>query len=501
MKRISLLIFGLLIIVGSFAQSQKIKPSKNCYKPIENSNPISPVLFCADPTGIVYNDRLYVYGTNDHQQYQFAGLNGKNTYDKIKSLVVFSTADMVNWRFEGYINVKDVAPWTINSWAPSICSRVEDDGETHFYLYYSNNGCGVGVITATNPVGPWFDPRGSALIMAGDSTVGDVPNPFDPGVCIDIDAIGWLAFGGGKSKNGTDAMPGTARIARLGKDMISLDTVVEIKAPYFYEASEMNYLRDGIYMYTYNTSWTPRTEWNYKIGPEPSQCSMAYMTTQTPLVTDSWKYGGHYFPNPGDMGLCYSNNHTHFMNYKGHRYLFYHTLGLQFAMMNTTENLTFRSICVDRMDDAKISMVKGTKKGVSSPIETHRRDGIQGTTMATCADIEFEEKDGEYVSKSTAKGAWLLVKQVQMEEEHDKNYGDIFNCSASGKGIIEVRLDKLKSKPILQIKIDSDDIKDYYFELPDGVCTETRDVYVLFSNKDMYLKKWGFYFFEPENYE
>ena len=29
------------------------------------------------------------------------------------------------------------------SWAPSIASRKEADGKTHFYLYYSNSGSGV----------------------------------------------------------------------------------------------------------------------------------------------------------------------------------------------------------------------------------------------------------------------------------------------------------------------------------------------------------------------
>ena len=43
-----------------------------------------------------------------------------------------------------------------------------------------------------------------------------------------------LSFGGGgKGEVGTDYMPEDARIVRLGKDLISLDSeIVEITAPY-----------------------------------------------------------------------------------------------------------------------------------------------------------------------------------------------------------------------------------------------------------------------------
>ena len=39
------------------------------YKGTANGNPISASVFCADPTALDYNGRLYVYGSNDHQQF------------------------------------------------------------------------------------------------------------------------------------------------------------------------------------------------------------------------------------------------------------------------------------------------------------------------------------------------------------------------------------------------------------------------------------------------
>lgn len=87
--------------------------SGNVYKNEMNANPISPNIFCADPTAVEYDGRLYVYGTNDQQQSEEGTTND---YAHIKSLVVFSTDDMVNWIYHGRIEVGEIAPWIYNSW-------------------------------------------------------------------------------------------------------------------------------------------------------------------------------------------------------------------------------------------------------------------------------------------------------------------------------------------------------------------------------------------------
>ena len=121
------------------------------------SNPLVDFNFTADPTAVEHEGRLYVYATNDQQQCDEKGPDSDNTYERIKSLAMMSTEDMVNWTWHGIINVGEIAPWIYNSWAPSAASQVEEDGRTHFYLYFSNSGNGCGVLTATSPVGPWPD--------------------------------------------------------------------------------------------------------------------------------------------------------------------------------------------------------------------------------------------------------------------------------------------------------------------------------------------------------
>lgn len=75
----------------------------------ENANPLIANIFCADPTAVEYEGRLYVYGTNDQQQYDAVGSDGSNTYEKIKSIVMLSTDDMVNWTYHGIIDVGEIS--------------------------------------------------------------------------------------------------------------------------------------------------------------------------------------------------------------------------------------------------------------------------------------------------------------------------------------------------------------------------------------------------------
>ncbi|MBQ9898643.1 MAG: family 43 glycosylhydrolase, partial [Ruminococcus sp.] len=391
------------------------KISANNYKNTKFNNPISSEFFCADPTAVEYNGRLYLYGTNDHEQFLKAGPDKDNTYEQIKSLLVFSTDDMVNWVYHGEINVGEVAPWITNSWAPSICSRVEDDGLTHFYLYFSNNGLGTGVITSTDPVTGWTDPLGKPLITSSTPGLSNCPNPFDPGVVIDDNGVGWLSFGAGMASGGTDYMPGSARIVQLGEDMVSFASdFAVIPAPYNFEASELNYI-NGTYVYTYCSDWNDHSEkWEYDC-PVPTGCSMVYMTTKTPLDPDSWEMRGECFKNPGVSGFDYSNNHTHMHKFGGKWYMFYHTLSLKNGMGITG---SYRSMCVDEIevDESTVTITPGggTKKGVSSLVSVDPFTVNPAAQVNNTADTAYGLTDRHAPTViSSSDGAWVSVKGVE----------------------------------------------------------------------------------------
>ena len=463
--------------------------SGNVYKDERNANPISPNIFCADPTSVEYNGRLYVYGSNDTQQ---AENDTVNDYDYIKSLVVLSTDDMANWIYHGRIEVDETAPWIANSWAPSIVSRVEEDGLTHFYLYFSNGGGGVGVITSTDPVGPWSDPLGAPLVYQNMPGLENCPAPFDPGVCIDENGTGWLTFGGGNAADGGVVHTNVPKVARLGADMLSFDSeFVSIDAPYFLEASELNYI-DGTYYYTYCNDWQNRSKWDRKDIPAPPTCSMAYMTTKTPLDADSWEYRGAYFYNAGqnadgESGMRWANNHTHFCEYQGTNYIVHHTLLLEELTGGTSG---FRSIMVDYLPmnaaDGEIPITAATRHGVSQIKLLDPYAENSGAVMFTSADIGYTDGN-DPAAKSKADGAWIYVKGA------DFGYGaSAFTADVKGKGRIEVRLDSISGEAVSFIEFDNADyakVRSAEFSQFDG---RNHNIYLVFSGADIELRSWQF---------
>ena len=458
--------------IGETIDMEKIK-TNILFKAVSGcNNPLLTNLFCADPTSIEYEGRLYVYGTNDNQQYLEKGTSD-NTYEKIKSFVIMSTEDMVNWRFEGYINTGEIAPWIIASWAPSIVSRVEEDGLTHFYLYFSNSGWGTGVLTATHPAGPWTDPLGKSLVDGNTPNLNGCQTPFDPGVCIDENGVGWLSFGGSG-----------ARIVRLGADMISLDSeITEIPAPYHFEANELNYI-NGTYVYTYNNSWATRTEWDSEAygTTAPPSCSMSYMTTKTPLDTDSWVYQDYYLRNPGELNMEYSNNHTHLHEYKGQYYLFYHTLLLQrFREIK----FGFRSIGVDVVEvdeeNVKISKCRAAIQGVDQ-IEAFSPYRVNQAEEVNLTNADYKQETDK-IAAVCKEGQLSCIKGVDF-----KAGSSTLGVKVKGKGAILVRLDGANNETIATLSFDCEDWTAVY----DAVEIEgTHDLFFVFAG-EFEFDEWEF---------
>lgn len=456
-----------------------------------HANPLVTHIYCADPTAVEYEGRLYVYGTNDHQQY-LHDVEGNNTYEKIKSLVMLSTDDMVNWTYHGTIETGKIAPWIIASWAPSITSRIEEDGKTHFYLYFSNSGWGTGVLTSTSPTGPWEDPLGKSLIDGNTKGLGDrLAAAFDPGVVTDDNGDSWLSFGGSSSGDDADEnyIPGGARIVKLGDDMISLASdIMEIPAPYHFEANELNYI-NGTYVYTYCNSWVSRDRWEIDDAPKPTAASMSYMTTSTPLDPDSWVYRGHYFKNPGDNGLSHSNNHTHLHKYQGQHYLFYHTLELQ------KKNLVkggFRNISVDTIElDEETYVINKkipTSRGVEQIKSVDPYNNKLFSTHASSATVSFEAMDAEgnmFVS-SDKEGSWILVRGVDFSDGANG-----FTTRVKGTGRIEIRLDDIKTAPIGYIDFSVSDWEEKSIELSESI-NGVHDVFFVFTSEDINAYSWCF---------
>lgn len=453
-----------------------------------NGNPLLDFMYVADPTAIAYDGRIYVYGTNDQQEYDLVGKEKENSYTHIHSLVMMSSDDMVNWTYHGFIDVKALSPWGQVSWAPSITSRKEKDGKTHFYLYYSHGGGGVAMLTSTSPVGPWHDPLGKNLISQNTPGLVNCPAPFDPGVTIDEEGVGWLAFGGGDNGFG-DYMPGTPRIVRLGKDMMSLDSeIAEIPAPYFFEASELNFI-NGTWVYTYNTNWKERTTWPYSGIDKPSRCCMSYMTTQTPLDKDSWKYKDNYFKNPGDYGMPWGNNHTHLEKFEGNYYLFYHSLSLQ--NFRGAKN-GYRNVCVEKIEldenNVIINMGRATSEGPAQLKLMNPYNWQQAETTFATLGVKFEptHTPGNMVAIGSEKGQCIEVHGINFSQ-----IPNIFEAKVEGKGEIEVRLNHSKGDLIALLKFDNDTFSPVSTKVQQKV-NGTHNLCFVFGKGNFKFDEWRF---------
>ena len=443
-------------------------------------NPLLDFTFTADPTAIEYGGRLYVYGTNDHQQFDSVGVNGKNSYEKIRTLAMMSTEDMVNWTWHGLIPTGELAPWIIASWAPSVVSRIEEDGLTHFYLYFSNSGYGSAVLTSTSPVGPWTSPLGRSIVDTDSKGLDGPEAAFDPGAVIDESGVGWLSFGGG-----------AGYIVRLGKDLISCEgDFIKLPAAYHFEANELNFI-DGTYVYTYNMNWTDHKPWTAP-GPVPVGCCMTYMTSKTPLDPSSWEYGHDYFPNPGDFhieGIPHSNNHTHLHQYKGKWYLLYHNMDLQ-NYFGTGGG--FRNICVDQIEvvGTDIRPAVMTREGVPQvgtldPFSLQQIETVAGTINAS-----FEQEGAPGNTVLTSCGDSIVTVLKVRGVDFGKGASKLL-LRACGQGTVEVRTGSPEGPFLGGAVVDMKSWGEksiHLEERPEGI----QDLFFLIQGEALRLDSWKF---------
>ena len=396
------------------------------HKQAGENNPLFTQRFGADPGVLVWNDRLYVYTTNDIVEYNADGTVKENTYGQINQINCISSADLVNWTDHGAIPVagrKGVASWASNSWAPCAAHKVID-GEDRFFLYFCNGGNGVSVLTADDPAGPWTDPLGCGLITRSTPNCADVVWLFDPAVFVDEDGTGYLYFGGGVPQ-GQQANPGTIRCVQLGEDMISLVGEPQvIDAPYVFEDSGINRIGDTYY-YSYCSNW--QTDGN-SLGMTSG--AIEYMTSDSPM--GPFTYGGELFVNQGRFFGLWGNNHHSIVEFKGVHYLVYHNRPVE-KSMGLTGN--YRSPQIDVLPvnaDGSLGPVKGTMQGVAQLETLNPYQPVSARTMYRQAGVEVTGyADAALLCADT--GDWIQVKGVDFARG-----AKAFTLRASGEGAVRV---------------------------------------------------------------
>jgi arabinoxylan arabinofuranohydrolase len=294
------------------------------------NNPLTTQRFGADPGWMVYKDRLYIYTTNDAFEYYSDGRLQINTYNS-GTINCISSADLVNWTDHGALPIAakngrtqgGCAKWANNAWAPDAEWKTID-GKDKFFLYFANNGSGVGVCVADSPVGPFRDELGHEVANSSVPGGQNVLWQFDPGVYLDrTTGEAYLAYGGGVP-SGKNANPGTGRIGKLSDDMQHIEgSLKAMETPYLFEDSSLIKIGDTWY-YSYCTNWAGGGNVN---GVSFGSADICYMTSKDPM--GPWtgsQLSGVVFKNTGTQKIDNGgNNHHSIIAFKGKYYVAYHS--------------------------------------------------------------------------------------------------------------------------------------------------------------------------------
>ena len=491
-------------------KSVTIKSTNKIYKKFGKHNPLMGHKFGADPFAMVDGDRLYVYMTDDHL-YDSNGNLIKEGYADIRNISIISSDDLVNWTDHGAQPIagsKGPATWANNSWAPCAAHK-KISGKEKYFLYFADNGSGIGVVRADSPWGPWELPQGmKQLISRSTANCGDVTWLFDPAVFMDTKSVGYLYFGGGVP-DGKEADPGTARCVKLGTNMVSIvGTPQKINPPFLFEDSGINKI-GGKYMYSYCANWTG----NQESQGGPGAASIAYMISDNPL--GPFTYVGKIFDNP--VGASWAggggNNHHAIVEFQGKHYILYHTRTLKSAMSTDypvlrqkkenggAADAELRSTCMSeiQIDETTpgikyLPASKITEDGVEQLKNFDPYRVVPGATMAWEADVTTEFHKGTtpnntYCTAEMVPGSWMCISKPDFKR------GAVgFTAQVKGSGAIKV-CSKNPTKGRIYAWVDVPESKNYITVTvpliikPTGV---VDDLYLV-SSGNLSIKSWSFF--------
>ena len=472
------------------------------YKGFINNNPIIEQHYGADPFALVYDDTVYFYMTADAYEYDEKGEIKENSYSKIRSLYVVSTKDMINFTDHGEITIagaNGATKWAHNSWAPAAAWKMID-GKPKFFLYFADNGGGIGVVCADSPVGPFRDELGHGLIRRDMENCGNVEWLFDPAVLVDDDGRAYIYFGGGVPR-GEDGQPKashpmTARCAELGDDMMSLKAVPEvIDAPYLFEDSGIHKFGDTYY-YSYCSNFSVDKAGTDEYGFENGE--IIIMESKNPLGPFTFKE--RILRNPGYYWGVGGNNHHAIFRFKDQWYITYHT-----RMLEKEQGILhgYRSTSIDELNisaDGTIGDTKMTKDGRKQVGTLNPYETINGATFAVMGGVDTAPADE--VSKKYGCGNLLLT--AIDPGDFVKLQGVDFGGKGAKKVSATVRTNGKDGAIRVTTKYANGTVAGYIAVKSDGndttVCTAVfdepitglQDVYFTFSGEGYEIIDWKF---------
>ena len=468
-------------------------------KPLTDHNPLMVQRFGADPYALVYGGRVYIYMTGDDIMYNEDGSIKENNYSNIYTINVISSADLVNWTDHGTVYAasdKGQATWGANSWAPAAAYK-NIDGKDKFFLYFANNGNGIAVLESDTPYGPFTDPIGGPLISRQTPTCAEVAWLFDPAVLMDDDGSAYIYFGGGVPTPEMAANPGTARVAKLGADMISLDgdPIPIENVAYLFEDSGINKI-GGTYYYSYcsNFSMTPEAEKelgyrNGEIVTMKSDNPMGPFEPANPVLANP----EHFFGRGG-------NNHHCMFEFNGTWYIAYHSRILEEELK--MEGGGYRSTNIDFIqfnENGEPCTSAGTRAGVPQIGNLDPYETVAAVTLANASGIKtvqygetaIKYGSGDMIITDIHDGSWTCVSGADFGNDGAKKV--TVSLRGSGNGAIRVSIDYPNSNAVAYIPVNAPgaEFTEVSAELESEV-TGVHSIFFTFVGEGYEMKEWKF---------
>ena len=475
--------------------SNKIDIMKSA-KPVKDHNPVMVQRFGADPYALVYDGRVYLYMTGDKPSYNPDKTVKENTYGNIDTICVISSDDLVNWTDHGTVYAagrNGAASWGNNSWAPAAAYK-NIDGKDKFFLYFANNGNGVAVLTSDTPYGPFTDPIGGPLISRETPTCAEVTWLFDPAVLMDDDGNAYIYFGGGVPSKDKASNPGTARVAKLGADMISLDgdpKPIE-NVDYLFEDSGINKIGDTYY-YSYCSNFDVTPQATKELGFECGE--IVTMKSDSPMGPFE-RFTG-VLKNPEKFFGRGGNNHHCMFEFNGQYYIAYHSRILEEKM---GIDGGYRSTNIDKVlfdENGEPAASRGTRAGVEQLKAFDPYREVKAVTISNGAGFktkQFGEEaekygSGDMILTGIEDGAWTSVSGVDFGTNGAKKF--TFKVKGTGSGNIRICLDLPASDPVgvATVEAPGKDLVAVSVELPQAI-TGQHDLFFVYEGSDYEIYSW-----------
>ncbi len=409
------------------------------YHPLKADYPIFWQRYTADPWGLEYNGRLYLFCSHD----TYSPEKGYGYF--MNDITCISTDDMKNWTDHGEVfHAKDSKWGAKRTWAPCV---VHHNGK--FYLYYGDaNGGGIGVAISDDPAGPYIDNHNQPVV--GMNTPGvliydenhqpvknkkDVPGAisgsenwgmwcFDPSVLVDDDGQVYMYFGG--------AHPDNSRVIKLKDNMVETDgAAVKPNTPGFFEASFVHKYKNKYYL-------------SYAGHYFGKPANIEYVMSDKPM--EGFGNPGVVLPNPPvNDGF---NNHHSIFQFKGEWYIAYHNREVAYENNEQDQRAReyMRSVCIDRLyhnEDGTIRTVHITQDGLEQLkyINPYQRNEAETMAKGHGIDTDFKEKgSNNRIVTSIQQGDYLKIRGVDFGNKGASQFSASLS-SLKGNGNIEIRLE------------------------------------------------------------